>query len=71
MKDDVLDAAVVAGMVREAMEDPGIRAAAQAMARRLRTDVAPGGSSASDLERLVGFINELSAGHDLQNSSPA
>jgi hypothetical protein len=71
MKGDVLDAAVVAGMVREAMEDPGIRAAAQAMARRLRTDVAPGGSSASDLERLVGFINEVSAGHDLQNSSPA
>ncbi|TVU34554.1 hypothetical protein EJB05_16390, partial [Eragrostis curvula] len=72
----VLDGAVVARMVREAMEDPGIRAAAQAMANQLRMDVAPGGSSASHMERLVGFINNLSAGKDqsrddVRNSSPA
>nr|TKW30093.1 hypothetical protein SEVIR_2G011800v2 [Setaria viridis] len=61
---DVLDGAVVARMVREAMDDPEMRAAAQDMARQLRVDVAPGGSSASHLERLVGFITDLSAGQD-------
>ncbi|TKW30085.1 hypothetical protein SEVIR_2G011000v4 [Setaria viridis] len=59
---DVLDGGVVARMVREAMDDPEIRAAAQDMARQLRVDVAPGGSSASHLERLVGFITDLSVG---------
>lgn len=60
---DVLDGAVVARMVREAMDDLEIRAA-QDMARQLRVDVAPGGSSASHLERLVGFITDLSVGQD-------
>jgi hypothetical protein len=56
---DVYDRAVVERMVREAMESPEIRAAAQALARQLRMDVAQGGSSSSQLERLVGFITKL------------
>ncbi|XP_052168644.1 myricetin 3-O-rhamnoside 1,2-glucosyltransferase UGT709G2-like [Oryza glaberrima] len=73
---DVCDRAVVERMVREAMESPEIRASAQAMARQLRLDVAAGGSSSSELQRLVGFINELSAVHVRsrdadENSSPA
>jgi hypothetical protein len=56
---DVCDRAVVERMVREAMESPEIRAAAQALARQLRMDVAQGGSSSSQLERLVGFITKL------------
>uniref|UniRef100_A0A8I6YZK8 Glycosyltransferase n=2 Tax=Hordeum vulgare subsp. vulgare TaxID=112509 RepID=A0A8I6YZK8_HORVV len=58
---DVCDRAVVEKMVREAMESPEIRASAQSMARQLRLDVAEGGSSSSELERLVGLITELSA----------
>ncbi|BAH93934.1 myricetin 3-O-rhamnoside 1,2-glucosyltransferase UGT709G2 [Oryza sativa Japonica Group] len=56
---DVCDAAVVARMVREAMESGEIRASAQSVARQLRRDVAEGGSSAMELKRLVGFIGEL------------
>uniref|UniRef100_A0A0E0AJU0 Uncharacterized protein n=1 Tax=Oryza glumipatula TaxID=40148 RepID=A0A0E0AJU0_9ORYZ len=56
---DVCDAAVVARMVREAMESGEIRASAQSVARQLRRDVAEGGSSATELKRLVGFIGEL------------
>uniref|UniRef100_A0A0E0EPK0 Glycosyltransferase n=1 Tax=Oryza meridionalis TaxID=40149 RepID=A0A0E0EPK0_9ORYZ len=73
---DVCDRAVVERMVREAIESPEIRASAQAMAHQLRLDVAAGGSSSSELQRLVGFINELSAVHVRssdadENSSPA
>lgn len=72
---DVCDRAVVARMVREAMEATEIRAAAQAMACRLRLDVAQGGSSASRLERLVAFIAELSVvqtpPEDVHSSSAA
>ncbi|KAF2922855.1 hypothetical protein DAI22_07g144450 [Oryza sativa Japonica Group] len=63
---DVCDAAVVERMVREAMESGEIRASAQALARRVRQDVADGGSSAAEFERLVGFIKELSNQHDGQ-----
>jgi UDP:flavonoid glycosyltransferase YjiC (YdhE family) len=63
---DVCDAAVVARMVREAMESGEIRASAQALAREVRQDVADGGSSAAEFERLVGFIKELSNQHDGQ-----
>lgn len=58
---DVCQRAVVERMVREAMESPEIRASAQSMSRQLRLDVAEGGSSSSELERLVGLITELSA----------
>ncbi|KAF7076152.1 hypothetical protein CFC21_080846 [Triticum aestivum] len=57
---DVCQRAVVERMVREAMESPEIRASAQSMSRQLRLDVAHGGSSSSELERLVGLITELS-----------
>uniref|UniRef100_A0A0E0AJT7 Uncharacterized protein n=1 Tax=Oryza glumipatula TaxID=40148 RepID=A0A0E0AJT7_9ORYZ len=58
---DVCDAAVVARMVREAMESSEIRASAQALARQLGRDIADdGGSSAAEFQRLVGFIKELS-----------
>uniref|UniRef100_J3MVM2 Glycosyltransferase n=1 Tax=Oryza brachyantha TaxID=4533 RepID=J3MVM2_ORYBR len=50
---DVCDRAVVARMIKEAMESPEMRASAQAMARQLRIDVAKGGSSSSDMERLI------------------
>ncbi|KAL5196784.1 hypothetical protein ABZP36_000296 [Zizania latifolia] len=57
---DVSDRSVVESMVREAMESAEIRSSAQALARQLRRDVADGGSSAAEFERLVGFIKELS-----------
>ncbi|EAZ39839.1 hypothetical protein OsJ_24280 [Oryza sativa Japonica Group] len=57
---DVCDAAVVARMVREAMESGQIRASAQALAREVRRDVADGGSSTAEFKRLVEFIVELS-----------
>ncbi|KAM0877093.1 hypothetical protein ACQ4PT_035741 [Festuca glaucescens] len=56
---DVCDRSVVERAVREAMESGEIRAAAQAMARQLRVDVADGGSSSSEIKRLVAFIGEL------------
>uniref|UniRef100_A0A8R7UBE3 Glycosyltransferase n=2 Tax=Triticum urartu TaxID=4572 RepID=A0A8R7UBE3_TRIUA len=65
---DVWQRAVVERMVREAMESPEIRASAQSMSRQLRLDIAQGGSSSSELERLVGLITELSA---VKISSPA
>ncbi|KAF8731420.1 hypothetical protein HU200_016482 [Digitaria exilis] len=71
MKDAVCDRDVVARMVREAMESVEIREKAEAMARRLRMDVEKGGSSAKDLDRLVGFITEPSssaAAQQLQSS---
>uniref|UniRef100_A0A0D3GR30 UDP-glycosyltransferases domain-containing protein n=1 Tax=Oryza barthii TaxID=65489 RepID=A0A0D3GR30_9ORYZ len=49
-----------------AMESGEIRASAQALAREVRQDVADGGSSAAEFERLVGFIKELSNQHDGQ-----
>ncbi|KAF8644708.1 hypothetical protein HU200_066374 [Digitaria exilis] len=72
MKDAVCDREVVARMVRDAMESVEIREKAEAMARRLRMDVEKGGSSAKDLDRLVGFITELSssaAAQQVQSSS--
>ncbi|CAM0958435.1 unnamed protein product [Alopecurus aequalis] len=56
---DVCDSGVVERAVRKAMESGEIRAAAQAMARQLRLDVADGGLSSSDIKRLVAFIREL------------
>uniref|UniRef100_A0A0E0EBB1 Glycosyltransferase n=1 Tax=Oryza meridionalis TaxID=40149 RepID=A0A0E0EBB1_9ORYZ len=55
---DVCDAAVVERMGGE--ESGEIRASAQALAREVRRDVADGGSSAAEFERLVEFIVELS-----------
>uniref|UniRef100_A0A0D9WYX6 Glycosyltransferase n=1 Tax=Leersia perrieri TaxID=77586 RepID=A0A0D9WYX6_9ORYZ len=57
---DVCDRAVVARMIREAMESPKIRASAKALARQVRCDVADGGTSAVEFERLVEFIKNLS-----------
>ncbi|KAJ1290949.1 hypothetical protein BS78_02G281400 [Paspalum vaginatum] len=57
---DVCDRAVVERMVREAMESAEIRRSAQALAQQVKRDVAAGGSSATEFERLVGLIRELS-----------
>uniref|UniRef100_A0A0D9WYX3 Uncharacterized protein n=1 Tax=Leersia perrieri TaxID=77586 RepID=A0A0D9WYX3_9ORYZ len=57
---DVCDAAVVAKMVREAMESTEIRASAQALSQKVRQDVSDGGSSAAEFKRLIAFIEELS-----------
>jgi hypothetical protein len=56
---DVCERAVVEGMVREAMESAELRMKAQALAQQVRRDVAEGGSSATEFERLVCFIKEL------------
>ncbi|KAF0906625.1 hypothetical protein E2562_012208 [Oryza meyeriana var. granulata] len=56
---DVCDGAVVERMVRQAMESCEIKASAQALAQRVRRDVAEGGSSATEFKRLIGFIREL------------
>ncbi|KAF8692287.1 hypothetical protein HU200_039896 [Digitaria exilis] len=58
---DVCDRETVERTVREAMESGEIRDRAEAMARQLRMDVDEGGSSSSELRRLVRFINDLSA----------
>ena len=58
---DMCDRGAVERTVREAMESGELRGRAEAMARQLRLDVAEGGSSSSEMERLVGFIRELSA----------
>uniref|UniRef100_A0A453STT6 Glycosyltransferase n=1 Tax=Aegilops tauschii subsp. strangulata TaxID=200361 RepID=A0A453STT6_AEGTS len=58
---DLCNRAIVQGKVREAMESGELRGRAHAMAQQLKLDVAVGGSSSSDLERLVGFIRELRA----------
>lgn len=56
---DVCDRDVVARTVREAMESGSVRRAARALAKQVKADVADGGSSATEFQRLVGFINEL------------
>ncbi|TVU39081.1 hypothetical protein EJB05_12484, partial [Eragrostis curvula] len=57
---DVCDRAVVEKMVKEAMESAEIRGSAQALAEQLKQDVADGGSSAMEFQRLITFIRELS-----------
>nr|CAB3454332.1 unnamed protein product [Digitaria exilis] len=56
---DVSDRAVVERMVMEAMESGDIRRSAEALARQVKRDVAAGGSSATEFQRLIGFIREL------------
>ncbi|KAF8644565.1 hypothetical protein HU200_014181 [Digitaria exilis] len=56
---DVSDRAVVERMVMEAMESGEIRRSAEALARQVKRDVAAGGSSATEFQRLIGFIREL------------
>ncbi|CAL5062732.1 unnamed protein product [Urochloa decumbens] len=60
---DVCERAVVEKTVREAMESDEIRRSAEALAQQVKRDVAAGGSSVTEFERLVGFIRELSASH--------
>jgi hypothetical protein len=57
---DVCERDVVERTVREAMESDEIRRSARALAEQVERDVADGGSSALEFERLVGFIRELS-----------
>nr|CAB3454331.1 unnamed protein product [Digitaria exilis] len=57
---DVCDRTVVEKTVREAMESDEIRRSAEALARQVKRDVAAGGSSATEFQRLVGLIRELS-----------
>ncbi|KQK16183.1 7-deoxyloganetic acid glucosyltransferase [Brachypodium distachyon] len=64
---DVCERAVMEGMVREAMESGGLRMSAQALAQEVRRDIAQGGSSALEFERLVGFIKELTAKCSIAN----
>jgi hypothetical protein len=56
---DVCDRAVVEKMVREAIESNEIRRSGEALAQQVKRDVDNGGSSATEFERLVGFIWEL------------
>ncbi|CAN6218839.1 unnamed protein product [Urochloa humidicola] len=56
---DVCERDVVARTVREAMESHAIRSSAQALAQQVRRDIAGGGSSAMEFERLVRFIKDL------------
>ncbi|KAL6639306.1 hypothetical protein ACP70R_023036 [Stipagrostis hirtigluma subsp. patula] len=58
---DVCDRAVVERMVRETMESSEIRESAQALAQKVRQNIAEGGSSLTEFQRLVKFIRELSA----------
>ncbi|XP_044318476.1 myricetin 3-O-rhamnoside 1,2-glucosyltransferase UGT709G2-like [Triticum aestivum] len=58
---DVCERAVVERMVREAMESGELRRSAQALSQQVRRDIAQGGSSVSEFERLVKFIKELTA----------
>jgi hypothetical protein len=57
---DMCDRVVVESMVRKVMESAEIKTTAHAMAQQLRLDVVHGGSSSSELQRLVTFIRELS-----------
>ncbi|TKW34790.1 hypothetical protein SEVIR_2G329100v4 [Setaria viridis] len=57
---DVCERDVVERTVREAMESDEIRRSARALAEQVERDIADGGSSAMEFERLVGFIKELS-----------
>ena len=58
---DVCDRSTVTSMVTEAVESGEIRQSVQALAQRVKRDVAAGGSSDAEFNRLVGFIAELSA----------
>ncbi|CAN6218840.1 unnamed protein product [Urochloa humidicola] len=58
---DVCERDVVEGTVREAMESDEIRRSARALAEQVERDMADGGSSAMEFQRLVGFIRELSS----------
>ncbi|CAN6183408.1 unnamed protein product [Urochloa humidicola] len=58
---DVCERAVVERTVREVMESDEIRRSARALVQQVKRDVAAGGSSAMEFERLVRFIGELSA----------
>ncbi|CAN6175437.1 unnamed protein product [Urochloa humidicola] len=57
---DVCVRGVVEKTVREAMESDEIRWSAEALAQQVKRDVAAGGSSTTEFQRLVGFIKELS-----------
>jgi hypothetical protein len=57
---DVCERGVVGRTVREAVESAEIRRSAEALAQQVKRDVAAGGSAATEFERLVGFIRELS-----------
>uniref|UniRef100_A0ACD5UNK2 Uncharacterized protein n=1 Tax=Avena sativa TaxID=4498 RepID=A0ACD5UNK2_AVESA len=58
---DVCKRAVVEAMVREAMESGELRMSAQTLAQQVRRDIADGGSSTTEFERLLCFIKELTA----------
>ncbi|CAD6218044.1 unnamed protein product [Miscanthus lutarioriparius] len=57
---DVCDGAVAERMVREAMESAEIRRAAEALVQQVKRDVAYGGSSEKEFQRLVSLITVLS-----------
>ncbi|RLN00227.1 7-deoxyloganetic acid glucosyltransferase-like [Panicum miliaceum] len=67
---DVCDRSTVTSMVTEVMESSEIRQSVQALAQRVKRDVATGGSSDAEFKRLVGFIAELSAAHRHQDQTP-
>ncbi|CAN6205399.1 unnamed protein product [Urochloa humidicola] len=56
---DLCERGVVERMVREAMESAEIKRSARALAQQVRRDISTGGSSATEFERLVGFIRKL------------
>ncbi|KAM3209557.1 hypothetical protein ACQJBY_063942 [Aegilops geniculata] len=56
---DVCERAVVEGMVRQAMESGQLRMSAQALSQKVGRDIAEGGSSATEFQRLIGFIKEF------------
>ncbi|XP_066394854.1 myricetin 3-O-rhamnoside 1,2-glucosyltransferase UGT709G2-like [Miscanthus floridulus] len=58
---DVCDRVTVESMVREAMQSTEMRKSAQALAEKVRRDIAEGGSSSTEFQRLLSFIKELSA----------
>ncbi|CAL5062728.1 unnamed protein product [Urochloa decumbens] len=55
---DVCEREAVERTVREAMESDEIRRSAEALAQQVKRDIAAGGSSATEFQRLVGFIRE-------------
>jgi UDP:flavonoid glycosyltransferase YjiC (YdhE family) len=57
---DVCDRDTVRSMVTEVMESGEMRRSVRALSQRVQRDVATGGSSETELKRLVGFITELS-----------
>ena len=67
---DVCDRSTVTSMVTEAVESGEIRQSVQALAQRVKRDVAAGGSSDAEFNRLVGFIAELSATPRHQAQTP-